>query len=387
MRTINKVLFLPKWYPDKYDAQFGVFLQKHAKAVSAHTQVVTLYVTRDAEAKSKYNLQRSVNHGFSEYIYYYKDCTSSNPIVKKVCNLWRYLCAMCKGLRLVRHELGRPDICHANILSRPAAVAWWLKITDGIPYVITEEWTGYGSNAFVQNNWFERMGARFLARQANSILTVSNSLKGHMERHGFRNNYHIIGNVIEDVSLREKTKNDGIIRILNISDHVDWKKGITDIIRCFTAIEKDYPAIELHLIGDGPDHEMIKQVAKDSGLEGSKIIVYGRKFNDFVYELMPQMDFLIVNSTFETFSVATAEALVNGKPVIVTRCGGPEEFVTPEVGLVIDHSSPTQLEAAMRKMMATINEYDASILSGYAKARFSYEKVGQRIYDIYRHGK
>lgn len=387
MRDIRSVLFLPKWYPDRYDAQFGVFLQKHARAIARHTRVFVLYLNPDSTMNSKFDLIRNDEGDLTELIVYYKECTTGGPVIKKLCNLWRYLLAARKGLRLAKDEIGRPDIVHVNIMSRPAALAYWLKVSSGIPYVITEEWTGYGSNAFARKPWIEKAGARFLAARANSILTVSRSLWEHMVRHGLKNNYHIIGNIIEDVALRPNPYNDGIIRILNISDHVDWKKGITDIIRVFAEIAPAHPHIELHLIGDGPDHELIKQVAMETGLAGGRIKIYGRKFNDFVYEIMPEIDFLIVNSTFETFSVATAEALVNGKPVIVTRCGGPEEFVTPDVGYVIDHSSPDQLKQAMLDMLANINDFDPVKLSEYAKSRFSYARVGQRIMNIYRSGK
>lgn len=46
-----------------------------------------------------------------------------------------------------------------------------------------------------------------------------------------------------------------------------------------------------------------------------------------------ECDFFVLNSNFETFSVVTAEALAYGKPVIATRCGGPEEFVNKIMGI------------------------------------------------------
>ncbi len=50
---------------------------------------------------------------------------------------------------------------------------------------------------------------------------------------------------------------------------------------------------------------------------------------------------MITNSNYETFSVATAEALVCGVPVIATRCGGPEDFVTEDCGILIEPRNRT----------------------------------------------
>ncbi len=382
---IQKVLFLPKWYPDKYDKQFGVFLQKHAKAVSLYAKVAVLYVTPDPELKDKdFEVVETTENGILEVIVYYNKSNASSNFTRKFTNLRRYLKGNRIGMKIIKEKFGTPDINHVNILSRPGAIALKMKWFKGIPYVITEQWTGYGSNKFAKKSGLEKYISRLIGKNAKAILTVSNSLKGHMERHGFRNRFVIIRNIIESIDTKGLEKpNDGKVRMLNISDLDDEKKNVSGIINTFTKVAANNKNIELHIIGGGDDEPMLRELAKSTGLNDTQIFMYGRKFNDFVYELMPKMDFYITNSNFETFSVATAEALVNGKPVIVTRCGGPEEFVEEEVGLVIDKSNDEQLEEAMRYMIENYGNYAPEALSEYAKNRFSYEKVGQHFMEIY----
>ncbi|HSI90248.1 MAG TPA: hypothetical protein VK927_03985, partial [Adhaeribacter sp.] len=43
----RKILFLPKWYPDRKRDQNGNFIQQHALAVSAFADVVVLYANAD----------------------------------------------------------------------------------------------------------------------------------------------------------------------------------------------------------------------------------------------------------------------------------------------------------------------------------------------------
>ena len=381
-RQIDKVLFLPKWYPDGKDLQFGVFLQKHAKAVSQYAEVAVLYVTHDPDQAEKYRIEETTEHGFPEIRVYYKQHLGGG---RKLINLLRYWRGAKRGMKLIKRKLGKPDVIHVNILSRPGAVALWRKWTQSIPYVITEQWTGYGSNKFAAKSGIEKWGARLIGRKASAILTVSESLHGHMKRHGFRNRFEIISNIIEDVDLAAlPTPEAGKIKFLNISDLDDEKKNVSAIIRTFATITKDHPNTELHIIGGGDDEQMLRDLAQSTGHMDDRIFMYGRRFNDFVYELMPQMHCVIVNSNFETFSVATAEGLINGKPVIVSRSGGPEEFVIPEVGIVIDKEADDQLEAAMRKMVAEWEAYPPQKLAAYAHGKFSYAQVGKHFMEIYR---
>ncbi len=382
---VKKVLFLPKWYPDKYDLQFGVFLQKHAKAVSLYADVAVLYVTPDPELTTHFRIEETLENGFPEIRVYYRKSNIAFTPLRKIINLRRYLKGNSRGMECIRQRLGKPDVVHVNILSRPGAIALRIKKKTGTPYFITEQWTGYASGKFEAKNSLEKYYSRKIGKNAAGILTVSNSLKNQMERNGFENTFHIIPNIIETINLQQLPKPDGRkVRMLNISDLDDPKKNVSGIIRVFARVAVQRNDIELHIIGGGPDEKKLRELAKSTGLMDRQIFMYGRRFNDFVYKTVPTMNFLITNSNFETFSVATAEALICGKPVIVSRSGGPEEFVTEEVGIVIDKEADDQLEKAMRYMVDHHTDYAPEKLSQYAWDRFSYEKVGQHFMDIYK---
>jgi len=380
----ERILFLPKWYPDMHDLQFGVFLQKHARAVSQYANVCVVYPTPDPEATEDYRVDFTEEFGFPEIRIYYKKSPKSAGVFQKIDNLQRFRKAMKKGLAIANEKQGKPDLIHVNILTRTGAFALWKKWTKGIPYVITEQWTGYGSGKFANKGGFSKWFSRLVGKNAAGILTVSNSLKGHMERNGFRNKFHIISNIIDAVKLDELPATDpNKIKFVNISDLDDEKKNVSAIIKVFHKLLQEYPNLELHIVGGGDDEEKLRQLGRDLGILDKELIMYGRRFNDFVYELVAQVNYLIVNSNFETFSVATAEGLINGKPVIVSRSGGPEEFVTPEVGIVIDKEADDQLEAAMRQLIENPNQFDPKVLADYAHNKFSYEKVGQHFMEIY----
>jgi glycosyltransferase involved in cell wall biosynthesis len=88
------------------------------------------------------------------------------------------------------------------------------------------------------------------------------------------------------------------------------------------------PNLHLTLIGGGPDEDKIKTHLQKLNLPSQAITLKGRLAHEEVLRAMATCDFYICNSRYETFGMTVAEALYAGKPVICTRCGGPETFLT-----------------------------------------------------------
>ncbi len=84
----------------------------------------------------------------------------------------------------------------------------------------------------------------------------------------------------------------------------------------------------------------------------------GRLPNVEVLRIMAQAGFVVINSNVETFSVVTGEALALGKPVIATRCGGPEAFIDEANGFLIPTANDAELANAMQQMVKEHARFD-----------------------------
>lgn len=92
---------------------------------------------------------------------------------------------------------------------------------------------------------------------------------------------------------------------------------------------------------------------------------------------------LVHPSRYETFGVAIVEALAMGRPVVATRCGGPEGIVTARDGLLVPVDDIEALARAMRELREHIDRYDAAAIRLACLERFGEGAVVARLRDTY----
>jgi len=113
------------------------------------------------------------------------------------------------------------------------------------------------------------------------------------------------------------------------------------------------------------------------------ITFMGRRPREELAKVYSIANAFVLPSLSETFGVAYIEAMVSGLPVIATQCGGPEDFVTPQTGLLIPINNRKALTDAMIYMINHRLEYHGEIISTYALNRFSPENVASQLTEIY----
>ena len=147
MTTMDKrynVLFLSGWYPNRTYPTMGIFIRRYALAVSAFDNVAALYICSDPSLTDRnYELVESMDENVLTVNVYYKKVRSGVPLFSSLLKLFRYQRAYRKGWDQINKKFGRPDIVHAHIVFPVGMVAWLLRRIKSIPYLITENWSGY----------------------------------------------------------------------------------------------------------------------------------------------------------------------------------------------------------------------------------------------------
>jgi glycosyltransferase involved in cell wall biosynthesis len=103
-----------------------------------------------------------------------------------------------------------------------------------------------------------------------------------------------------------------------------------------------------------------------------------------VAEAMRRCALVAVSSTRrETFCSVAAEALACGTPLVVTRCGGPEEFVTAADGVMVEADDPTAFAAGILSVLERRNDFRSDGLHARIVERFGRKAWCERAMTLY----
>jgi len=111
----------------------------------------------------------------------------------------------------------------------------------------------------------------------------------------------------------------------------------------------------LHVIGDCAQNasytEEMRALIQRTHLQDS-VIIHGSLPHQAVFELLPQCDLYLSASSYESYSMATAEAVAHGLPVLAYATGAIGDWIEDGVnGRLIELGKPEQFFQALRRLL------------------------------------
>ncbi len=331
-----KILHIPQWYPNPDDIQLGTFIQKQIIATASDCNNLVLSIIG---SKNISDISLSINdyNGIKEIQVVY--CAKGNAYKR----IKFYLGALQKGLSAIADSGFYPDLVHCHIAGRNLWIAE--KYFKKIPVILSEHWSGYLDGRFDAIPNLKKKKRIKRINNCKEVIAVSKHLAEAIKSKGIQNKISIVDNVIETKGIRKQLEKKNFTFLI-VADLVDQTKNISGVIRAFSETLKTQPNSILDIIGDGKDKKMLSELVKDANITDSVNFI-GRISQGDVLEYYTQVDCVIVNSYFETYSMVTVEAILSGVPVIATRCKGPEQFINEKNGMLIDINCDELLENAM----------------------------------------
>lgn len=366
-----RVLHLPKWFPNKYDLQNGIFIDKHIVSTADDYEHIVCSIYKDHELNTRVKLTEN-KQGNITYI-----SIAFKPYSSKIFNVLQYGKL---GLQYAFKYAKNVQIIHSHVMGRNVFIGWLISLIKPVKLIHTEHWTLFVKDKQWRNkSSLYKKTTKFLFGKMAYVLTVSDLLNTNLLKINSKINTKIIGNVISENTYKDIPKSN-VFTFINVSDLRDDNKNISGIIRAFLALEKeiDHP-IHLHIVGGGADAEKLEKLAAPS----KQIFFKGRQTNTQVYQSMNAAHCLILNSRVETFGMVVPEAFSCGLPVICAKNGVTESFVDHECGLVVNQEDDRELKQAMKTMVINYKQYNADIICSKAKP-YSKTEVGNKIKQIYK---
>lgn len=163
--------------------------------------------------------------------------------------------------------------------------------------------------------------------------------------------------------------------------HLIYPKGHDILIKAFSKANLgEY--VTLSIVGAGVEEKNLRKLIRQLGLT-ERVFLLGLKNKEEVRDLLLQSDAFVLTSRKETFGVVYIEAMAKGLPVIATACGGPEEFVNENNGLLVPVNDVESTAEALVEMYSGSDMYDKSAISEYCMANFSEKEIVRKIVEVY----
>jgi glycosyltransferase involved in cell wall biosynthesis len=163
-------------------------------------------------------------------------------------------------------------------------------------------------------------------------------------------------------------------------------KGVSELVEAFAIAAKESAALRLTLLGTGPLVEPLKARAAELGL-ADRVEFHDAVPPQRVFEFLHAHDLLVHPSKSETFGMTTVEAVGSGMPVLVTRCGGPEETLAGldgVAGLLIDVSpDPQVIVDGYRELLGRAGGLDPARARAELLGRYGSAAVADRLAGVY----
>lgn len=275
---------------------------------------------------------------------------------------------------------GVPDIIHAHNVFYGGVLAAHIKRKYGVPVVLTEHSSSYMEGLIIFPG--QPGIIRRTLRTMDAAIAVSQALADAVNRFDPTATLIPIGNMVDTNFFTPGTAPLPATFTFSAIGRLAGHKRYSLLLEAFSQQFKGDLHVVLRIGGDGPLEARLRAEADALGI-AAQVNFLGRLNREQVRAEMRACHVHVSCSAVESFGVTLIEAMACGTPVIATRSGGPEGFVTPEVGLLVPLNHAGELGRAMRTMVDHRGDYDPVRIRAVTVANFSESAVVNQLEAIY----
>lgn len=381
-----KVIWLASWYPNKISPLAGDFIKRHAEAVSQYCQVHVVHVVKDVNAviTSDVLIEEMEIGSLKETIVYYHSVSTKFGLFDKYLSDNKFK-ELYKKEVLKSSAITIPDLVNVHIGMKAGSIALWLKKKSGIPYIVSEQWTGilYESiDSFDKMPWYIKRTWTKVVKNADGLTAVSNHLAQAIKKRFGVYGCEVIPNVVDTnifyyLPSSQKQKRN----FIHISTLVDFKNPIK-MLEGFAMVVKDYRDAKLTIIGP-PNAEVKDWIIKNDCSNNIQLV--SEMSQQQLVNFIRQSDALILFSRYETFGCVLIEATACGIPVIASDVPVIRETIYEgQNGLFAKDNDSAALAQTIRGFIKDDVKFDAEIIAEKTKNKYNYSVIGKQFYNLYQ---
>jgi len=380
------VLHFVTWYPTKENHVEGIFIQRQIELLASDLRFQHVVVRKIQKPFSVLRHLKTIA-GFFEQEKIGSMHVISIPEQSRLYQkyFWRYQTIIEHSVlnRLVKRF--QPKLVHLHVVYGFAKEALYLKQVKAVPFIVSEhmgpfpfEWLHNKEDVVTQP-----------IKEASVVVAVSTAQA--MQIHAFTGvKALVIPNVIDEGIFRfQETKRSATERsgfhLIFVGIYTK-AKGIDYLLRVFPDFLHAHPNSILHLVGAATDERMkeLKAFIAKHRIE-NHIQFHGSLSATALSKLYHDCDFYVCSSEWESFGLSALEALFTGLPVVSTNCGGVNDFITPENGMLIENNQQDRtLLNGLLQMAEKLPSFNRKSIAAKAREKFSNRFIRENYINIYQ---
>lgn len=380
------ILFIPSWYPCNPHDVSGSFFREQAQALKKQGCTVGVIAIRLRSLRDwrsvitgRYDKEFENDQGVTTYRKHGMVWFPRMP--KLIAWLWQKNAMVLFEQYIKVH--GKPDIIHVHSILYAGFAAKAISDKFQIPYVITEHSSAFacGLVTFAQKRMAEQV-----SMYAQKRFAVSRPFAVLLSDYFMAKNspWDVMPNIVHErflsypIENRDKRESFSFINVALLSPN----KGVDSLIKAFAKALSSQSNLKLKIAGDGSERTALEALAHDLGVVAN-VEFLGMLSREQVTEQMAVSDVFVLSSQYETFGVVVIEALALGRPVISTCCGGPEDIIRNEDGVLVPVNDVDALAIAMLAFYNDRVSYKSEEIREACRARYSEVVVAGKLIQVY----
>lgn len=211
---------------------------------------------------------------------------------------------------------------------------------------------GKGDAAFIKTIPGWRMLIRWINRQCNAINIIAPAIIDDLKALNIK--VPTVVSIPNGISVQpyQSPKKFALFKRMVFTGRLSHQKGLDLLIAALHELNLMGYQFQLDIYGDGPLKKELKKRISELSLK-NHIHLKGEIPAKEIRSKLIQYDIFILPSRYEGMSNSALEAMEAGIPVLVTRCGGIDQYIDSTNGWVCEPEDLKSIKKTLRTIMHT----------------------------------
>jgi len=391
------VFVIPSWYPNRKNPIAGIFI-KELFDFSAEIKTNTnFFISCWGHDQYYFNIKKPLE-ALSNFIHYLKAKPALNQIKSNLFEIhyptltWSYhidkgnisglINAARKNFQTIERQFGKIDIIHAEVSFPAGYVASIISREMNIPFVLSEQMSPFPFPLFVKENKLDYVISDPL-HKAKVLTVLTESHKDQLLKWIDRK-VELLPNPTDERKFIYAEPSSSIFNFFTLSTLAP-QKGIDLLISAIAIMkERGYDSKKVHfrIGGDINKYPVYKSQAEK--LNVSDMITWlGMLSRSEAAKEFSVCHVFVLPSRHESMGVVCSEAIASGKPVVSTKCGGPEYVIDATSGILVENENVLAVADGMISAFENYTSFNHTKIRESFDRRFSRKVIIDKLEHIY----